>query len=135
MTRTLLHLGRAVRRWQPVRFVLVGGFNALFGYAVYLLGLALRMEPELALAVATTVGAVFNYFTTARFVFGHRALNRLPAFLATYGIIYLINAGAIRTLLRSGTSPALAQAFLIPLMATISFLLFRNLVFKPGRPQ
>ena len=120
---------------QFVRFLFTGGFNTLFGYAVYLLGLLARLSPELALLVATGVGALFNYLTTARLVFRHRTLSRLAPFVGTYALVYLVNAGAIRLLLSGGLAPALAQAVLVPAMAVLSFGLFRFLVFRPVRPS
>lgn len=120
---------------QFVRFLATGGLNTLFGYAVYLLGLGVRLSPELALLVATCVGALFNYITTARLVFRHRALSRLVPFVGVYALVYLINAGAIRLLLSGGLAPALAQAVLVPAMAVLSFGLFRFLVFRPVRPS
>ena len=120
---------------QLVRFLLTGGLNTVFGYAVYLMGLAARLSPELALLVATCTGALFNYYTTARLVFRHRTGSRLVPFVGTYALIYMVNAGAIRLVLHGGLAPALAQAVLIPVMAVLSFALFRFLVFKPVRPS
>lgn len=120
---------------QLVRFLLTGGLNTLFGYAIYLVGLAARLSPELALLVATCAGALFNYLTTARLVFRHRTLSRLVPFVGTYALVYLVNAGAIRLLLAGGLAPALAQAVLVPAMAALSFMLFRFLVFRPVRPS
>ena len=120
---------------QLVRFLLTGGLNTLFGYAFYLLGLAARLSPELALLVATCTGALFNYFTTAALVFRHRTLSRLIPFVSAYALVYLVNAGAIRLLLEGGFSPALAQALLVPAMAALSLALFRFFVFRPVRPS
>jgi putative flippase GtrA len=127
--RIVATFGRSLQRNRAARFVAVGGFNTLFGYAVYLAGLSLGLQPEYALAVATAIGALFNYFTTARVVFGHRAMNRLPVFVAAYAAIYLVNSLAIQLLLRAGLPPAGAQALLVPTMAVLSFLIFRTFVF------
>ncbi len=118
-----------------IRFLLIGGLNTLFGYTVYLVGLMARLQPELALLVATGVGALFNYLTTARLVFRQRTLSRLVPFVGTYALVYLVNAGAIRLLLSGGLAPALAQAVLVPAMAVLSFVLFRFLVFGPVQPS
>lgn len=120
----------AAVRSQPLRFLVAGGVNALFGYAVYLAGLEVGLRPEVALAVATGVGAGFNYITHGRFVFGHRTFDRLPFFVACYGFLYLVNAALIRALLWAGAAPALAQAALILPMAAMSFVVFRLVVFK-----
>ncbi|MGI4765351.1 MAG: GtrA family protein [Janthinobacterium lividum] len=128
-------LGRDLHRHPGVRFIAVGAFNTLFGYAIYLAGLGLGLRPEYSLAVATAIGALFNYFTTARFVFGHRALDRLPVFIAAYAAIYVVNALAIQVLLRAGLPPAGAQGLLVPVMAALSFLIFRTFVFSPVAPR
>ena len=128
--KSLVTLARTLHEVQAIRFLVAGGLNTLFGYAVYLGGLGLKLTPTLALAIATLVGAIFNYFTTARYVFAHRTVSRLPIFVAAYALIYLVNAGAIRVLLNSGTSPAPAQAILVPFMAVLSFVIFRNFVFR-----
>ncbi|HET9651933.1 MAG TPA: GtrA family protein, partial [Usitatibacter sp.] len=55
--------------WQFVRFLIVGGVNTLFGYAVFA-GLVLAgMPPMPALVLTYVVGVLFNFFTTRRFVF------------------------------------------------------------------
>ena len=122
-------------RWISVspiiRFLLTGGVNTVFGYTIYLLGLAARLAPELALLLATGVGALFNYMTTSRLVFRHRTLSRFVPFIGTYALIYLVNAAAIRLLLSGGLAPAVAQAVLVPVMAVLSFFLFRFIVFGP----
>lgn len=115
-----------------LRFLAAGFVNTFFGYLVYFCGLLAGLTPELALLVATAVGAIFNYFTTARFVFAHRTLSRLPLFVAAYALIYAINAGAIRLLLDRGVHPAAAQALLVPPMALLSFAIFRTVVFRDG---
>ncbi len=131
--RRLCRLGRAARGVRFLRFLATGCLNTGFGYAVYLLGLAVHLVPELALALATVVGALFNYVTTARFVFGHRAANRLPVFVMTYALVYAVNAVLIRVSVGAGAGPALAQALLTPLMAVLSYLLFRTFVFRAAR--
>ena len=115
---------------QFLRFLVTGGLNTAFGYLIYVVGLWARLAPEMALLVATMAGAVFNYMTTARFVFRHRTLSRLGPFVCTYALVYVINAGVIRLVLSTGIAPALAQALLVPFMAVLSFVLFRTLVFR-----
>lgn len=134
----MMLIATGVRKAGNVRFLrfLAAGFvNTLFGYLVYLFGLLAGLTPELALLVATAVGAIFNYFTTARFVFAYRTLGRLPVFVAAYSLTYAINAGAIRLLLDRGVSPAAAQALLVPAMAVLSFAIFRTVVFRGGDGQ
>ncbi len=133
MRRRLVDLGHAARRVRFIRFLATGCLNTAFGYAVYLLGLTAHLVPEVALALATAVGAVFNYVTTARFVFGHRAASRLPVFIMTYALVYAVNAVLVRVSVGAGAGPALAQGMLTPVIAILSYVLFRTFVFRPAR--
>jgi putative flippase GtrA len=126
---------RRARSVRFIRFLFTGILNTLFGYAVFLICLATNLIPEFALAIATVIGAFFNYLTATRMVFGPQARSRLPSFIAIYAFIYGLNTLAIRFLVQSALRPAVAQGLLAPLMAIISYLLFRNIVFKASRSQ
>ena len=119
---------------QVLRFLFTGVINTFFGYAVYLIGLLFDLLPEVALAIATVVGAVFNYFTTSRLVFKHSKADRFPRFLLGYVVIYLVNAAFLRTLIYSGVDPSWAQLIALPLIAAFSFVIFRLFVF-PMEPR
>ncbi|WP_161957104.1 GtrA family protein [Aestuariivirga litoralis] len=117
--------------WRILRFLLVGGLNTVFGFAVYGLGLALGLAPEIALAVAFVVGVAFNFLTTGRIVFRQSRLGLLPRFIAVYCAVYVMNALALRGLIEAGLSPLVAQLILQPLSAALTYLLFRHFVFTP----
>ena len=104
------------------RFVAVGFVNMLFGYAVYALLVVVRFEPQLALVLSWVLGVIWNYFTTARFVFGQRGFRRFPAYVICYVAIYGMNAGLLNILIGTGLSPLLAQALLLPIVAVLSFV-------------
>lgn len=125
-------LAQRLLKWRFLRFLLVGVLNTLFGYAVYLSVLMLGVAPEVALAVATLVGAVFNYFSTGRLVFQSSGMGRLPLFLLAYLVIYAANAAALRALLNAGMAAGWAQAFLLPTVAIASFIIFKFFVFRTG---
>lgn len=115
--------------WQSVKFLFTGLLNTAVGYAIYLAGLFAGLLPELALAIATVLGALFNYFSTGRIVFGYSALDRLPRFMGAYAMVYVVNALALRGLITLVGHPAIVQAMLLPLMAATSFVIFRQFVF------
>lgn len=114
-------------------FVIVGLLNTAVGYTIYLIGLAANAAPVAALAIATVLGAAFNYASTGFVVFKNRSLGRLPHFVGAYALTYLLNAGALEGLTALGLRPALAQLVLLPFAAVLSFSLFRLYVFKEGR--
>ena len=121
----LLHL-------DILRFLLVGVLNTAFGYVIYLVGLYLGLSAGVALAAATTIGALFNYATTGRLVFKQAGLGKLLPFLVAYLLIYLVNLGALHGLIALGATALWAQAVLLPVVAVGSFVVFKYFVFGNG---
>ena len=131
--------GATGSRWRRLpsfaRFVVVGGVNTLFGYGAYALFLWLGFHFASAALLGTLAGIVFNFFTTGRFVFdGSHDFRRLPRFVGTYVVIYLINVGSIAALVRLGLSPYTAGFVLVAPMAFVSFVLMRR-VFRPAHAR
>jgi putative flippase GtrA len=113
----------AVTRWRFARFVAFGIVNTVFGYSVYAVLILADFAPQLALVLSVAAGIVWNYFTTARFVFGQRGFRKFPAYLLCYAVIYVANAGALHFALGLGLSPLVAQAVLLPLVAVLAYVL------------
>ena len=115
------------------RFVGAGILNTSFGYAVYLAGLAAGLPPVAALAAATLVGAIFNFFSTGWLVFGSAAIGKLPAFAVAYLVTYLFNAAILQLLTSAHVSAWLAQIIALPPVAAASYGLLRLWVFRSER--
>jgi len=113
-----------------LRFLIIGVLNTIFGYSLYSIFVVSQIDPVIALGGATFVGALFNYLTTARYVFASSGYSKLPKFILSYAIIYLTNAGLLQFLLEIGFSPLWAQAVLVPGIAVMSFLIFNYFVFN-----
>jgi putative flippase GtrA len=116
---------------QPrfVRFLAIGVLNTAVGYALYIIGLEFHVAPTIALIFATTFGAIFNYFSTGRAVFGVHSLNRMPRFLLAYAIIYCFNLLILDVFLWFGLKPWLAQAFSLPIVVVVSYCILNFWVF------
>ncbi|MDP3898197.1 MAG: GtrA family protein [Mesorhizobium sp.] len=130
MNGAVIGILRRVFDSQPMRFVMAGVLNTAFGYTLYLIGLQLGFAAEVALGISVFIGALFNYFTTARYVFNHAAMNFMPRFIAAYAVIYGLNVLALRGLILLGLSAALAQGLLLPVAAAASYLIFKFVVFR-----
>ena len=115
---------------QPIRFVLVGVLNTLFGYSAFAVLLLLGIHYTVAVAVATAVGVLFNFVTTGRMVFDSRDPGRLLLFVPVYLVVYLLNVGGLRLAVRAGVDLYVANALLLPGLAVLSFFLNKQLVFK-----
>lgn len=112
------------------RFLVAGMLNSAVGYGLFAGLVLLDLPPEAALLVATVLGVFFNFATTSHFVFGNRDRRRLLRFVALYGVVYLLNAAALRGLTLLTVPALLAQLLLLPLAAVITFVALRSFVFK-----
>jgi len=92
----------AVRRREQILYLVVGGWNTLFGYGVFALlyhllhddgGVAKVPASMAALVVATVLGVANNYVLYRVIVFrSHGAVRReLPRFLVVYGVALAVN--------------------------------------------
>ena len=115
---------------QFLRFVLVGGLNTVFGYALFALFAWAGLPYPVAIALATVAGVLFNYQTTGRLVFSGPGRGRLWRFFAVYGVVYVLNVAAVSALLRTGLNVYAANALAIPPLVLASFLLQRSFVFR-----
>lgn len=124
---------KLVQRLRFLRFLAVGLVNTAFGYAVFYLMLVAFGHSMPAVAVSTTVGALFNFFSIGAIVFGSSDRRLLWRFLAVYGVIFIVNAVGLRLLEAHGVRSALAQALLLPWLAALSYWLNRDFVFLDRR--
>jgi putative flippase GtrA len=106
-----------------IRFVIVGVVNTAFGYGLYALLVLANAPPQIALFLSFFIGVLWNYFTTARFVFQVSGFGRLPAYAACYVFVYALNAGSLHAALVAGIAPLIAQAILTPIAAILTFVL------------
>ncbi|MEK4032798.1 GtrA family protein [Methylocystis sp. IM3] len=126
---TLERWGAHVWRLPFARFLLVGSGNTIFGYSVFYMLLYIGCAPTAALAIATVIGVVFNFFTTGRIVFKSAEAARLWRFGAVYGAVFVANAGLLEAASSLGLAAAPAQALLTPPCVLLSYALNRALVF------
>jgi putative flippase GtrA len=125
-------LGLAARLLQNrfLRFLIAGGVNTAFGYALFLILLRLSGSAFFALTFGTILGVLFNFMTTGSFVFRAMERHRLWRFFAVYGLVYIYNAIGLALLQARGISPALAGLVLLPGAVALSYLLNRSFVFR-----
>lgn len=112
-------------------FVGTGIINTVFGYAVYGIGVLAGLHPAVALGIATVIGAIFNYFTTARLVFEERRLFFLPRFILVYMGFWVVNIVLLRWFLTLGIPALPAQALALPFVVALSYAAMTFWVFRP----
>lgn len=114
---------------QLLKFLLVGGLNTVVGYLMFAGFTWAGLPYPVAIGLATLLGVAFNFQSTGRLVFGGAPLGLLGRFVLVYGVVYLLNVGAVTLLLRAGLNVYLANAVVILPLALVAFLLQRKLVF------
>jgi len=130
LVRRIFDLIRRLWAIPFLRFLVVGGINALFGYAVFALFILIGLHYVLAALLATICGILFNFKTTGTIVFKNRDNRLILRFFGIYTIIYFINVGLLKLFDMVGIGNLVAGAIIVLPMAVISFLLMRRFVFK-----
>lgn len=113
-----------------LKFLMVGGINALFGYLTYALLIFLSFHYILAALLSTVLGVLFNFKTTGRLVFESRDNKLLFKFVGVYLIILPLNIFALKIFRYYEFDMYLAGFILLLPMALIAFALNKKFVFK-----
>ena len=124
---------RKVLSSQFIRFLLVGGMNTSFSYAVYAALLYVGLDYVMANLGALLLGILFSFLTQGRLVFGNRDRRLIFRFAAVWGLIFLVNILLISILIHAGLNPYWAGALALVPITVISYFVQKVLVF--GAPQ
>ena len=114
----------------PLKFIVVGGINTIFGYGIYWGLLQLDVYFTIAAFFSTLLGIIFNFFTIGRLVFQSKNNALFYKFVFVYGFLYLLSIAGISFIHDFNVSYEIAGAIMIMPSAIISFVLNKNLVFK-----
>lgn len=112
------------------KFFLVGIVNTIFGYTLFATLLLLGLHYSLALALATIIGVLFNFKTSAKFIFNNQSYANLLKFIAGYIFVYIFNVFGVSVFIYLGLSEFLSGAIMILPAAVTAFLIQRFWVFK-----
>lgn len=126
---------RAAELKRFLRFVAVGVLNTAFGYGVFALAWWLTRNQDLSVVVATMVGVVFNYFTTARLVFASRGFGALLPFIAGYAVVMLVNIALLRVLTGLGLHALAGQLICLPVSVVLAYAINAFVVFRKPVPK
>ena len=116
-----------------VKFLGVGGLNTLFGFAVYTLFALTELSTFMVLIVSTLASITFNFFTMGGLVFRELGLVRVPRFLISYAVIFIINLELIERLSPVYGGRIWAMAIIVLPMALLSYFIQAWFVFRVRR--
>ena len=102
----------------------------MVGYGLYV-GFTLVGMPLVAVIVLSSVMSVlFNFVSYGGGVFGSLTFASLPRFFLFYGVLCFLNWLGITILHRVGLGSIVAQAMLLPFLATSGYAGMRYFVFR-----
>jgi len=110
-------------------YLVAGAANTLFGYLLFATLVLVGLSPLVAIPLSAIGGTLFN-FQTIGIVFGSRDPRLLPRFALVYVGSVALNLLIIHLLLTIGTSPFLAQALCVVVLAPCGFLAMQRFVFR-----
>ncbi len=129
---------------EKLRFLLVGGYNTVFSYLLYVLLLYLferyltafistSLAPQIALFLSFTLSSVNSYLTQKFYVFNTRGnyVSEYVRCLGTWGISYGLNAGLLWlfTVILS-INPYFSQLLITIILTINSYVLLKYFAFR-----
>ncbi|MBI3481189.1 MAG: GtrA family protein [Nitrosomonadales bacterium] len=116
-------------RGRFMRFLVAGGVNTLFGFAVYSMCILAGMAVWLALLAGTLAGIVFNFFTTGGYVFRELSISRFPRFVMAYLFVYGVNYLLLELISSWLSSKIVSQAIITLPLALLSYFVMARFVY------
>lgn len=117
------------KRYQFVRFLVVGGINTVFGYSCFAFFIFINLHYAVASFLATICGIIFNFGTIGNIVFKNRDKSLIFKFFGVYTITYICGIIFLKVFNFYNINNYIGGAILILPMAILSFLLNKHFVF------
>lgn len=117
---------------QIASFAFVGLCSNLLGYGAYLLLVANRLDPKLAVTLLYSIGVLVSYLGNKRLTFRctGNILSSGTRYLSVYILGYLINLSLISLFVDGlGVPHQLVQGIAIAVVAVVMFIMLRVFVF------
>lgn len=120
------HGHRLAELW---RYYKVGVINTAFGLGLYFGLVYLGLNLFVAQIISHCCGVVFNYFMFTSHVFRGARAN-IPAYIASYGVNYLLGLALLAGFHRIVHSPYIAGFLATLTGSVINYVLLKVLVFR-----
>jgi putative flippase GtrA len=118
------------KRWQFLKFGLIGVFNTGWSYLLYALFLYLGMNygPASLLTILLSIGV--GFLTQGTLVFGGATRRALPRFIAVWVVIYGLYLLVVALAQRLGINNYIGGLIATPMVACLSYVLQSRFVFQ-----
>lgn len=137
-SRGLSSLIRRLLKDERVRFLIVGGFNTVVGYAIFVvvqLSIGKHTSYLLSLYVATIIGSIIAFLGHRRFTFQisgrHNVIIDFFRFASVNVVALVVNTIALPLLVEFGRlNPIAAQALIVIVTTLISYVGHKYFSFR-----
>lgn len=130
---------KIIRLWlqmsDKIRFAIVGCFNALIAYMIYVFFILIfgKYYYQHSLALAWIFSSIISFFTHRIFVFRGKG-NLIKEYIkcaSTWIVAYFINAFLLEILVKFiKLNPYLAQVIAPAIAGIFTFIMFKKMAFK-----
>lgn len=125
-----LNLNQILNSSLAGRFILAGIVNTLFGWTIFSTLIILGMNVKVSLFSGMVFGILFNYMTIGGYAFKKFSKLIFFKFILSNIFIYFLNILMLSLVQKKIEEVILGQFLLLPLLATISFIIMKKVVFK-----
>lgn len=122
-----LHAVWQQHRW--LRFLVTGGVNTAFSYAVFALLVYLGLNYALSNLFSLMLGILFSFRTQSALVFTGAGPGVFWRYVAVWAVLYFCNVGMIAGFIHLGANAYTAGALVILPTAVASYFMQKYFVF------
>jgi putative flippase GtrA len=118
---------------EPLRYILVGGFNTLIGYTIIATLFYVEFSPELSNFIGFFIVIFISYFLNKKYTFQNKDSHKksLPRFISSMLIAYLFNLLTFELCYRVlSVNIYLSQMYAVVVYMLIGYFLSKKWVFK-----
>ena len=138
MKKQVIHLYQNLfQHWmrlpQKIRFLLVGGYNTVFSYALYALFVYIGMGAQVALLLSFAISSINSYVTQKIYVFATKGnyLTEYTKCLCTWAGSYVINAILLFIFMQAmGLNAYIAELIVLILLTIYSYVALKYFAFR-----
>ena len=116
-----------------LKYLKIGTLNTLFGFTLFSLLSFSKIDTWLVLFLSQVGGILFNFCTFGSFVFNSLDINKLPKFILSNLIIYIMFLGSLYILEGFVSNRIFALSIAVIPITIINFFILSKLIFNTNK--
>lgn len=117
---------------EKLRFLMVGGYNTLVSYLIYVCLVYMGMGAQMALLLSFFIASFNSYFSQKFFVFATKGnyVKEYSKCLSTWIGSYILNAILLFCLMWAGLNAYIAEFLALAILTIYSYVFLKYFAFK-----